>query len=103
MLLVNYSNRMLWPEEQFTDYEPPEPSIPSSIGHHQEWITACKTGSETSCHFGYSSRVSEAVLLGNAAYRSGAKLAWNADDLTVSNVPQANELLRRDYRPGWTL
>lgn len=103
MLLVNYSNRMLWPEEQFADYEPPEPSIPSSIGHHQEWITACKTGSETSCHFGYSSRISEAVLLGNVAYRSGAKLAWSADDLTVSNVPQANELLRRDYRPGWTL
>ena len=103
MLLVSYANRLLWPEAKFADYRPPAPSIPSSIGHHQEWINACKSGGQTSCHFGYSSRISEAVLLGNVAYRSGTKLHWNAADLTVTNSPQSNDLLRREYRAGWTL
>lgn len=103
MLLVSYSERMLWPEEKFAGYEPPEPSIPPSVGHHQEWLAACKTGSKTSCHFGYSSRVTEAVLLGNVAYRSGTKIEWDAAELAISNAPQASRLLRREYRPGWVL
>lgn len=103
MLLVSYDQRMLWPEEKFADYVPPEPTIPPSVGHHQEWIDACKTGSETSCHFGYSSRITEAVLLGNVAYRCGTKIEWDAAGLSVPNVLQADELLRRDYRPGWVL
>lgn len=103
MLLVNYAQRLLWPEAKFADFEPPEPSISASVGHHQEWINACKTGSPTSCHFGYSSRVTEAVLLGNVAYRSGTKIHWDAAGLTVTNDPQANSLLRREYRSGWKL
>jgi predicted dehydrogenase len=103
MLLVSYPKRMLWPEKKFADYTPPEPSIPPSIGHHQEWIAACKTGSPTTCHFGYSSRITETVLLGNVAYRTGKKLEWDAGNLQVTNISAANDLLRRDYRPGWTL
>jgi predicted dehydrogenase len=103
MLLASYSQHMLWPAEKFADYQRPEPTIPSSIGHHAEWIAACKTGSATSCHFGYSGPISEAVLLGNVAYRSGAKLQWDAAALKVTNEPKANELLRREYRAGWTL
>ncbi|MDY0169941.1 MAG: Gfo/Idh/MocA family oxidoreductase [Thermoguttaceae bacterium] len=103
MLLANYNQRMLWPEEQFADYQPPEPSIPPSIGHHAEWIAACKTGGATSCHFGYSGPITETMLLGNVAYRSGAKLQWDAANLKVTNASQANDLLRREYREGWTL
>jgi predicted dehydrogenase len=103
MLLASYPQHMLWPAEKFADYRRPEPSIPSSIGHHAEWIAACKTGSATGCHFGYSSRVTEAVLLGNVAYRSGGKLQWDAAALEVTNQPKASEYLRREYRPGWTL
>ena len=103
MLLVNYQQRMLWPEAAFADFQPPEPSIPSSIGHHEEWIAACKTGSETACHFGYSSLISEAVMLGAVAYRSGARIEWDGPNLQVTNVPEANALLKRQYRPGWTL
>jgi predicted dehydrogenase len=103
MLLADYSQWQLWPEAKFADYQPPEPSIPSSIGHHAEWIAACKTGSATSCHFGYSGPITEAVLLGTVAYRSGTKLEWDAAQLRVTNCPEANHLLRREYRPGWSL
>lgn len=103
MLLANYQQHMLWPGQQFADYQRPEPTIPSSIGHHAEWIAACKTGGETSCHFGRSSLITETMLLGNVAYRSGAKLEWNPANLKVVNAPQANDFLRREYREGWTL
>lgn len=103
MLLASYSQRMLWPEEQFADYQPPEPTIPSSVGHHAEWIASCKTGSPTSCHFGYTGPITETMLLGNVAYRSGESLHWDAANLKVANASKANDLLRREYRAGWTL
>ena len=37
----------LLPQEKFADFKPPEPFIPESIGHHREWIEACKTGGPT--------------------------------------------------------
>lgn len=109
MLLVSYAQWRLWPEEKFADHQPPrldpEPKAHAwySTAHHAQWIAACKTGSPTSCHFGYSSPITEAVLLGNVAYRSGARLQWDAANGKVTNAPEPNELLRREYRPGWTL
>ena len=73
------------------------------MGHRAEWIAACKTGSPTSSHFGYSGPLSEAVNLGVVAHRSGARLEWDAENLRVTNSPEATALLRREYRPGWTL
>jgi hypothetical protein len=43
------------------------------------------------------------MLLGNVAYRSGVKLEWNVAEMKVTNAPHASDLLRRDYRDGWTL
>ncbi len=49
----------------------PPQTIPHSIGHHPEWIHACKTGAPTTCNFGYSGPLTEANHLGNVAYRAG--------------------------------
>jgi predicted dehydrogenase len=102
-LLADYTLRQLYPESKFADYVPPEPTIPASIGHHNEWIEACKTGSATTCNFDYSGALAEAVLLGNVAYRAGKKLQWDAEQLKAVNCPQADRYLRREYREGWTL
>ncbi len=103
MLLADYGRRQLYPEAKFADYQAPEPTIPDSIGHHQEWIVACKTGSPTTCNFDYSGALSEAVLLGNVAYRAGAKLQWDPKSLKATNCPKADPYIRRPYREGWTL
>ncbi|MBL9207803.1 MAG: Gfo/Idh/MocA family oxidoreductase [Opitutaceae bacterium] len=127
MLLVNYDRWMLWPEEKFAGFVPPAPSIPPSIGmeisqraewmaayrslpsarrvaevgHRMEWVAACKTGSPTACHFGYSGPLMETIHLGAVAYRTGTRLDWDAAHLRITNAPQANALLARTYRPGW--
>ena len=43
------------------------------------------------------------VLLGNIAIRAGKKLIWDGPNMKVTNVPEANEYLHRQYRRGWTL
>ncbi len=103
MMFADYDGYHLYPEEKFKDFTAPTPSIPNSIGHHLEWIQACKTGSPTTCHFGYAGPLTETVLLGNVAYRSGKKIEWDAENMKIPNAPEAEKLLRREYRSGWTL
>jgi len=103
MLLADYGKHILLPEEKFKDFKRPEPSIPKSLGHHQEWIHACKTGEPTLCNFDYSGMLIEHNLLGNVAYRAGKKLEWDAENLRAKNCPQADQFIRRKYREGWTL
>ncbi len=103
MLLSDYGKHVLLPEDQFRDFRRPEPFIPDSIGHHLEWLKACKTGSPTTCNFGYSGALTEANHLGNVAYRVGRKLQWDPVRLEATHAPEAARFLRREYRPGWKL
>jgi predicted dehydrogenase len=101
MLIADYNERKLLPEARYADFQPPSPSIPKSIGHHEEWVQACKTGAPTSCNFAYGSALTETVLLGNVAYRTGLKLDWDAKRLKARNTTQAMNYLRTEYRKGW--
>lgn len=103
MLLADYGKHLLLPEDQYAGFQPPPPSIPPSLGHHQEWVHACKTGAPTTCNFEYSGKLTEANHLGNVAYRTGKKLIWDAENLKAIGVPEADPLLRRAYRSGWSL
>ena len=103
MLISDYSRHQLLPEADFAGFQPPDPFIPDSIGHHREWTEACKTGGPTTCNFDYSGALTEAGLLCNVALRAGAKITWDAVDLRTTNCPAADALLRREYRDGWKL
>ena len=74
ILLADYNKRVLLPESDFKDFQAPAPSIPPSLGHHQEWIHACKTGAPTLCNFEYSGTLIEHNLLRTVAFRAGKKL-----------------------------
>jgi predicted dehydrogenase len=103
MLLTDYNRHVLLPEKDFADYPRPEKSIPKSIGHHREWLEACKTGGKTLCNFDYSGALAEAVQLGNVAYRSGRKITYDAATGKAMGYPEADKFIRRDYRKGWEL
>ena len=78
MLLSDYNKHLLLPEQNFADFEPPQPFVPDSPGQHEEWLAACREGSPTASHFGYAGPLTEANHLGNVAYRSGGKIEWDA-------------------------
>jgi predicted dehydrogenase len=103
MLLADYGKFVLLPEEQFKDFKRPDPFIPDSIGHYEEWIQACKTGKATTCNFEYSGALTEANHLGNVAYRVGQKLIWDPVKLKATNCRAADRLIRKPYRRGWKL
>jgi hypothetical protein len=103
MLLSDYGKHQLLPEKAFADYKRPEKTIPTSVGHHKEWVEACKGGKPTLCHFGYSGPMVESNLVGVLAYRMGKKIEWDPVKLQAKNCPEAEPLIRKQYRKGWTL
>jgi hypothetical protein len=107
MLLADYSRHLLLVEDRglkaLSPFEVPPKTIPDSLGHHAEWIHACKTGAPTTCHFGYSGPLTEANHLGNVAYRAGKKIQWDAAGMRIPNAPDAEQYLTREYRSGWRL
>jgi hypothetical protein len=103
MLLADYGKYVLLPEEKFQGFRPPEPTIPRSPGHHAEWIAACKSGATPSANFEYSGWLTEANHLGNVAYRTGKTIEWDPVALRATNAPEADPLIRREYRRGWSL
>lgn len=93
----------LIPESKMQEYKRPPKTLARSIGHHKEWVEACKGRGTTRSSFDFAGPLTEAVLLGTVAVRVGKKLNWDSDNLKVTNVPEANKYVHRQYRPGWTL
>ena len=102
-LLSDYSRHVLLPAQDFANFVPPPPTIPDSIGHHAEWIKACKDGGMTTCNFDYSGALTESVLLGNVAYRAGQKIDWDSASLRAKNCRAADDYIQHHYRNGWKL
>jgi predicted dehydrogenase len=95
---------LLLPRERFSTYQPPQPILPRSPGHHAEWIRACKGGPAAMSNFvDYAARLTEAALLGNVALRAGSRIEWDTANLRVTNHPEANRFVRRQYRRGWEI
>jgi predicted dehydrogenase len=102
-LLADYTRHMLLPLERFEGFERPDRFIPDSVGHHREWIEACKGGGATSCGFDYSGPLTEAALLGNVAYRAGGRVEWDWRRMRARGNREAERYIQHEYRRGWVL
>ena len=97
----------LLPKEQFTDYKKPAPTLPRNghgdLGMKQEWVAAMKGGPPAMSNFNYSGKLTEFILLGNVAIRAGVQhpIEWDGENMKVTNWPEANAFLQREYRTGW--
>ena len=94
------------PEKKMQELLPalPPRTIPRVPGTYQEWIQACKGGKAPGANFpDFAGPQTDMVLLGNVAIRVGQKIEWDGPNMRVTNVPQANRYIRREYRKGWTL
>lgn len=100
----NARNPRLLPETAMTAFRQPPRTIPRIHGsHEQDWIRACKGGPPAGSNFDYAAPLTELVLLGNLALRTGKKLYWDGPNLRVTNVPEANAFVRAEARAGWGL
>ncbi len=78
--------------------------VPSDLYHHLEWVEACLgSGKMPGSNFGYAGPLTETVLLGNFAVRTGKRVEWDSANMICTNVPEANQYVSREYRKGWEL
>jgi len=70
---------------------------------HQEWIAACKGGPTPYSNFDIAAYLTEIMLLGVVALRTGQKLEWDGPKMKAKNSREAAQFVRREYRRGWKL
>jgi predicted dehydrogenase len=82
---------------------------PRDLGNAQRrminaWVAACKGGPPTCGDFLQGVPISDAFNLAAISLRMGGrKLVFDAPAMRVTNVPEANRHMTREYRKGWEL
>jgi len=98
---------VLFPKKEFVDYKPPSPTLPRNgggdPGMKREWIEGIKGGPKPYSNFDVAGLLTEFILLGNVAIRTGKKLEWDGAACRVTNCPEAEQYVRKEYRAGWEL
>ena len=77
--------------------------VPPSTNHHENWLTAIRTGSPTICSAETGHRSATICHLGNIGYRLRRKLKWNPAQETFEGDPEATALLSREARGDWKM
>lgn len=85
------------------DGSKPAATLLRSPGHHREWLAACKGGKPAESNFAYGARLTEIVLLGVLALRTGQRIEWDAPNLRAKGAPRAEEFIKENYRKGWEI
>lgn len=73
--------------------------------HRMQFANTCKGNTKQVCPFEYASRLTETMLLGIVALKTGQGklIRWDGEAGRVTNNDNANQFLGREYRKGWTL
>jgi predicted dehydrogenase len=73
-----------------------------SVDHYVQWADACRGEAKTTSAFDYAGPLTETVLLGTVGIRfPGETLKWDAEKLQITNSPEAQRWLTKDYAKGW--
>jgi hypothetical protein len=98
MLLPHIEVPVLYPSEQFKDYQ--KPRVPGA-NLWKQFVETCRGNDKASTDFNYAGPLTEAVLLGGVASRfPRTTLRWNTRELKF-DLAAANQYIRHDYREGW--
>ena len=103
----------LLPSSKYKDIPRPAqkyPRIPEAagmFGSQADFMRACKQGGTPPCsNFpDVSGPYIEALLVGNLAMRAGPgkKVEWDGVNMKCTNMPELNQFVKPEFRPGWGL
>ena len=75
-----------------------------SSGREAAWVAAFKGGPASYGDFLLARPICDAVNLAAISLRlGGRRLLWDSAGAKITNLPEANRFLTREYRPGWEL
>jgi predicted dehydrogenase len=103
------NNARVYPATMMPAAEAVPKSIPrvdgNANGHERNWANACKGEGKAVASFDYSAKLVETMLLGVVALRAGQgrKVLYDGPNMKITNIPEANQYLTREYRKGWEL
>lgn len=89
-----------------TNFKGPQPWLKRTGNIYEDWIDAIKNGKKSSNDFSVSAKLTEIMLLTNIAVlhqRSNMILEYDAENMKITNLPEANSLFHYEYRNGWEL
>jgi predicted dehydrogenase len=72
-------------------------------GHEMNWIRAIRGEEAISSPFAVGAPLTETMLLGIVAMRAGQPIEYDGAAGRITNLPDANRYLDRNYRKGWEL
>lgn len=87
--------RPLWPQG--------EPPARDRNARSASWVQACRGGEPSPGNFLNAGAITDAVNLGTVALRAGKIVRFDSAAMKITNAPEANRYLVRDYRKGWEL
>jgi len=101
------NNPQLYPEslqEEASKVPQKYERVPGEL-HAMNWVDAIRNHKKATADFEYASRLTENMLLGIVAVRTGqgVQIRYDGHSGTVLNNAAANQLLSREYRRGWSL
>ncbi|MEP6764435.1 MAG: gfo/Idh/MocA family oxidoreductase, partial [Gemmatimonadaceae bacterium] len=76
-----------------------------ATSHEMNWANAAKGEGTASSPFEYAAMLTETMLLGIVALKTGQgeRLEYDGANMKVTNKPEANKFLTREYRSGWAI
>jgi hypothetical protein len=83
----------------------PDESISESANEDKNdiWLTSFKNNTQSPGSFIYAGAVTETILLGAVALRAGERVEYSSPEMKITNNPEANKYLVREYRKCWEL
>ena len=100
-----YGDRMhILPIEKMREVTQPPKTLPRPKNIFTDFVEACRGGkTDTAVSFEYGTRLTEFAILGNLAQHvgEGKKVEWDGPNMKVTNLPDLNQWVKREYRKGW--
>jgi predicted dehydrogenase len=87
-------------EEFLTNLPAPTLHRPKG-GHFSDWFDAIRNNREPGAHFGYGAALTEVMLLGMLAQRTGKPIRWDREKMRAEGAPEVDALVRPPVRDGW--
>ena len=96
----------LYPQEKWQTYRASgDKQVAKTLrrpgGIHRDWVNAIKNGTKSCSDFSYSGPLTEAILLGSLAIRTGKTVKWDAEKLEIIGNPEASKMINPEARKGW--
>ena len=87
-------------------WKEPAKTLPRPKNIYVDWVEAIKEKRQAANNFDVAAKLTEIMLLTNIAVLSQKRnitLKYDADKMQITNLPEANQFFKREYRHGWEL